>query len=216
MCVLLSGLFVLQIRDARPSRGSVSNRGASLLCNCDSRHHICREKLKGKTLSTEALEKFSLFLLKRNVIILGKIMFSKSFGAEMNVLHKYQYHQVNPLPCSLTVIPLYLYPGVSSIRCDEDTDISTGQLRSNHTWKKLYSSRHDEMFVLLFHWRYIEHRYVDGFQFIYKVNAGRAEGSDREAAVRQQQHGCANQIIFSPDAIIIPGAESLLTMFPEV
>lgn len=39
-------------------------------------------------------------------------------------------------------------------------------------------------------------------------------------AQSKQQYGCANQsanqIISSPDAIMIPGAESLLTMFPEV
>lgn len=33
----------------------------------------------------------------------------------------------------MIIVP-YLSPGVSGIRCDVNTDISTGQLRSNHTW----------------------------------------------------------------------------------
>lgn len=38
-----------------------------------------------------------------------------------------------PIPSLMVMIP-YLPPGVSRIRCDENTDVSTGQLRSNHTW----------------------------------------------------------------------------------
>lgn len=100
------------------------------------------ESLKRTTVfSTDTLKNFSL-------LCWNDIVFFPSWkgdhALQMNVF-KYYYcmdvvycsgnsmTKLAPNP-SLIVIVRYLSPGISSIRCDENTDVGTGQLRSNHAW----------------------------------------------------------------------------------
>lgn len=125
-----------------------------------------------------------------------------------------------------TVVALYLSPWVSSVRCDENTDVSAGQLGSDHTWIQKGSEGAFKHVIAIQTWNRCAGK-VDFISLCKLLLAGKDRSKDqiwlgalRDAIEDKQQYGCANQsanqIISSPDAIIIPGADSLLTMFPEV
>lgn len=125
-----------------------------------------------------------------------------------------------------TVVALYLSPWVSSIRCDENTDVSAGQLGSDHTWIQKGSEGAFKHVIAIQTWNRCAGK-VDFISLCKLLLAGKDRSKDqiwlgalRDVIEDKQQYGranqSANQIISSPDAIIIPGADSLLTMFPEV
>lgn len=125
-----------------------------------------------------------------------------------------------------TVVALYLSPWVSSVRCDENTDVSAGQLGSDHTWIQKGSEGAFKHVIVIQTWNRCAGK-VDFISLCKLLLAGKDRSKDqiwlgalRDVIEDKQQYGranqSANQIISSPDAIIIPGADSLLTMFPEV
>lgn len=125
-----------------------------------------------------------------------------------------------------TVVALYLSPWVSSVRCDENTDVSAGQLGSDHTWIQKGSEGAFKHVIAIQTWNRCAGK-VDFISLCKLLLAGKDRSKDqiwlgalRDVIEDKQQYGranqSANQIISSPDAIIIPGADSLLTMFPEV
>lgn len=61
----------------------------------------------------------------------------------------------------------YLSPGVSSIRCDENADISTDQLGSNHAWTQINKEQHYTECNAI----YFKHAIVCGLNSVVNVSS---------------------------------------------